>query len=113
MVYNHMYMPLDYGRDPRADYDAMIERVTLWDVGAERQTELRGPDAVRFADYLAPRDLTDLEPGCCRFTPVLDHRGLDHGRLHRAAAERGCGVVQPRRRRLELWAHGLALAGGV
>ncbi len=33
----------------------MVERVTLWDVGAERQCELRGPDAVRFADYLEPR----------------------------------------------------------
>jgi len=21
MVYNHMYMPLDYGRDPREDYE--------------------------------------------------------------------------------------------
>ena len=39
MVYNHTYMPLDYGRDPRADYDALVERVTLWDVGAERPTD--------------------------------------------------------------------------
>ena len=24
MVYNHTYMPLDYGRDPRQDYTALV-----------------------------------------------------------------------------------------
>ena len=111
MVYNHMYMPLDYGRDPREDYDAMVERVTLWDVGAERQCELRGPDAVRFADYLSPRAMADLPVGGCRFTPVCDDRG-------QIMAD--CIVLRPREDvvwfshgdvDLELWAHGLALAG--
>ena len=75
MVYNHTYMPLDYGRDPRDDYAAMVERVTLWDVGAERQAELRGPDALAFADHLAPRRLSDLAVGECRYTPVCDRAG--------------------------------------
>ena len=112
MVYNHTYMPLDYGRDPRADYDALVERVTLWDVGAERQCELRGPDALRFADYLSPRRLADLSVGGCRFTPVCDEDG-------EIMAE--CVVLRPWEDvvwfshgdvDLELWAHGLALAGG-
>jgi aminomethyltransferase len=112
MVYNHMYMPLDYGRDPRQDYDALVERVTLWDVGAERQTELRGRDALRFADYLAPRDLSGLEVGDCRFTPVCDERG---------EIMADCVVLRPQSDVVwfshgdvdyELWAHGLALAGG-
>ncbi len=111
MVYNHTYMPLDYGRDPREDYDAMVERVTLWDVGAERQCELRGPDAVRFADYLSPRAMADLPVGGCRFTPVCDDAG-------QVMAD--CVVLRPREDvvwfshgdvDLELWAHGLALAG--
>ncbi len=75
MVYNHMYMPIAYGRDPEVDYRALTEAVTLWDVGAERQTELRGPDALRLADYLCTRDLTDLAPGRCRYTLVCDERG--------------------------------------
>ncbi len=112
MVYNHTYMPLDYGRDPREDYDALVERVTLWDVGAERQTELRGPDALRFADHLAPRDLTDLAVGGCRFTPVCDTAG---------EIMADCVVLRPKQDVVwfshgdvdyELWAHGLALAGG-
>jgi glycine cleavage system aminomethyltransferase T len=112
MVYNHMYMPLDYGRDPREDYDALVERVTLWDVGAERQTELRGRDALRFADFLAPRDLSGLEVGDCRYTPVCDHNG-------QIMAD--CVVLRPAQDVVwfshgdvdyELWAHGLALAHG-
>jgi glycine cleavage system aminomethyltransferase T len=75
MVYNHMYMPIVYARDPRAEYEALQSRVCLWDVGAERQTELRGPDAVRFANHLCTRDLRELAVGRCRFTMVCDHRG--------------------------------------
>jgi glycine cleavage system aminomethyltransferase T len=112
MVYNHTYMPLDYGRDPREDYDALVERVALWDVGAERQTELRGRDALRFADWLAPRDLLDLALGGCRFSPVCD----DNGEIMA-----DCVILRPDEEVVwfshgdvdyELWAHGLALAGG-
>jgi glycine cleavage system aminomethyltransferase T len=112
MVYNHMYMPLDYGRDPRQDYDALVQRVTLWDVGAERQTQLRGPDALRFADFLAPRDLRSLEVGRCRFTPVCDQQG---------EIMADCVVLHPQPDLVwfshgdvdyELWTHGLALAHG-
>ena len=42
MVYNHTYMPIDYGRDPLEEYRAITQGVTLWDVGAERQAQLRG-----------------------------------------------------------------------
>ena len=110
MVYNHTYMPMDYGRDPREDYEAITQRVTLWDVGAERQAELRGPDAVALADYLTPRRLRDLDVGACRFTPVCDERG---------EIMADCIVLCPwdnvvwfshSDADLDLWAYGLALA---
>jgi glycine cleavage system aminomethyltransferase T len=75
MVYNHMYMPIAYARDPAEDYRAITEAVTLWDVGAERQTELRGPDALRLADFLCTRDLSGLDDGRCRYTLVCDPEG--------------------------------------
>jgi glycine cleavage system aminomethyltransferase T len=75
MVYNHMYMPIDYGRAPEEDYLALVERVSLWDVGAERQTELRGPDALSLADYLCARDLSRLAVGECRYSVVCDDVG--------------------------------------
>ena len=56
MAYNHMYMPMAYGREPVEEYAALTERVTLWDVGAQRQCQLKGPDAARLADLLASRD---------------------------------------------------------
>ena len=71
MVYNHMYMPIDYGRAPEEDYTALMERVTLWDVGAERQTEVRGPDALAFADSLSCRDLSVLTVGGCSIAVLL------------------------------------------
>jgi glycine cleavage system aminomethyltransferase T len=75
MVYNHMYMPIAYGRDPEVEYRALMEGVALWDVGAMRQTELRGPDALRLADYVCARDLRSMDVGRCRYTPVCDDEG--------------------------------------
>jgi glycine cleavage system aminomethyltransferase T len=112
MVYNHTYMPMGYGRDPRDDYRALVERVTLWDVGAERQCELRGPGALALADHLAPRRLADLAVGECRYTPVCDRAG---------AIMCECIVLRPwddvvwfshSDVDLTLWAAGIALARG-
>jgi glycine cleavage system aminomethyltransferase T len=75
MVYNHTYMPLVYHHSPAEEYAALTERVTLWDVGAERQTELRGPDALQFAQYLTTRDLSTLKVGDCKYTLVCDPDG--------------------------------------
>jgi glycine cleavage system aminomethyltransferase T len=111
MVYNHMYMPIAYGRDPREDYRALTERVTLWDVGAQRQTELRGPDALRLADYLCTRDLRDLAVGRCRYTMVCDEDGriMTEPIVLRPAADLvwiSHGDVD-----LTLWAHAIARSG--
>jgi glycine cleavage system aminomethyltransferase T len=75
MTYNHMYMAVAFARDPREEYEALVERVCLWDVGAERQTQLRGPDALALANLLCTRDMRTLEVGQCRFTMVCDEQG--------------------------------------
>ena len=75
MVYNHMYFPMVFSRTPLEEYTALVERVTLWDVGCERQTEIRGPDALAFGDYLAARDLTKMSTGACRYSFVCDPDG--------------------------------------
>jgi aminomethyltransferase len=112
MVYNHMYMPIAYGRPPEEDYAALTERVTLWDVGAERQTQLRGVDALRLADFLCARDLRDLEVDACRYTMVCDLAGT-------IMAE--CIVLRPAEDTvwishgdvdLTLWAQAIAAWGG-
>ena len=73
-VYNHMYMPVSYG-DPEAEYRRLIQGVTMWDVSAERQVEITGPDAERLVRYLTPRDLKDLPIGKGYYVPICDHDG--------------------------------------
>jgi aminomethyltransferase len=75
MVYNHMYMPLAYHHSAAEEYAALTERVTMWDVGAERQTELRGPDAVELAGFLTTRNLAQLKVGDCKYTLACDPDG--------------------------------------
>lgn len=65
-IYNHMYMPLYY-ESPEADYWRLVTDVTLWDVAAERQVAISGPDAARFIQYLTPRDLSRCTVGQCKY----------------------------------------------
>jgi glycine cleavage system aminomethyltransferase T len=55
-VYNHTYHPRHYG-DPIAEYWHLLNHVTMWDVGVERQIEISGPDAFTFTNMMTPRDL--------------------------------------------------------
>ena len=65
-IYNHMYMPVSYGDLP-AEYDRLMNGVSMWDVAAERQVALKGPDAVTLARYLTPRNLENLRFGIGKY----------------------------------------------
>ena len=56
-IYNHMYIPAYYD-DPDLEYWALVNGVTMWDVGVERTVEVSGPDADQLVDYITCRDLT-------------------------------------------------------
>ncbi|MBI3649010.1 MAG: glycine cleavage system protein T [Actinobacteria bacterium] len=56
-VYNHMLLPAYYD-DPVTEYWALLNDVTVWDVGVERTVEVTGPDADRLVDVMTCRDLT-------------------------------------------------------
>ncbi len=68
-VYNHHYHPRHYG-DPVQEYWSLLNGVTLWDVGVERQIEISGPDAFRFTNMLVPRDLNKCKVGQCKYVFV-------------------------------------------
>jgi aminomethyltransferase len=68
-VYNHFYHPRHYG-DPVDEYWHLINEVTMWDVGVERQIEITGPDAFTFTNMLVPRDLTKCKVGQCKYVFV-------------------------------------------
>ncbi len=73
-VYNHMYIPGHFG-DPQAEYDRLLTGVAMWDVAAQRQVALQGPDALRLAQVLTPRNLSKTAIGQGRYVPICDHDG--------------------------------------
>ena len=73
-IYNRMIMPTSYG-DPEAEYWRLINGVSQWDVGVERQVQLKGPDAGRLAQILSPRDLSSCKVGQGKYVPLCNHRG--------------------------------------
>ncbi len=73
-IYNRMIMPTSYG-DPSAEYWRLINGVSQWDVGVERQVQLKGPDAGRLAQILSPRDLSGCKVGQGKYVPLCNHRG--------------------------------------
>lgn len=73
-VYNHMLIPGHFG-DPEAEYDRLINGVATWDVAAQRQVELVGPDAGQLAQYLTSRNLSNTRIGQGRYVPLCDYDG--------------------------------------
>ena len=61
-IYNHMYLPAYYD-DPVVEYWALLNGVTLWDVGVERVVEISGPDGFALTNALTCRDLTKCAVG--------------------------------------------------
>jgi glycine cleavage system aminomethyltransferase T len=111
-VYNHTYHPRHYG-DPIAEYWQLLEGVTLWDVGVERQVEITGPDAFDFTNMLVARDLNKCAVGQCKYVfvtapdggiindPVLLRLGENHFWLSLADSD------------VLLWAMGVAHNSGM
>ncbi len=73
-VYNRMLLPTMF-RSVEEDYRHLKDAVQIWDVAAERQVELRGPDAGRLMQMLTPRDLRGMLPGQCYYVPIVDETG--------------------------------------
>jgi glycine cleavage system aminomethyltransferase T len=110
--YNHMYHPRHYG-DPVEEYWQLLNGVTLWDVGVERQVEITGPDAFALANLLVPRDLNKCAVGQCKYVfitapdggiindPILLRLGENHFWLSVADSD------------VLLWAMGVAYQSGL
>ena len=73
-VYNHMLLPSHFG-DPEAECAHLKEHVQVWDVSAERQVEVRGPDAEKLIQLMTPRDLSKAELYQCFYIPLVDETG--------------------------------------
>jgi len=73
-VYNHMYMPISF-EGTIEDYKNLLNGVQLWDVGVERQVQIKGPDAERLSQLLTPRNIKKCSKGQAMYAPFLDFKG--------------------------------------
>jgi glycine cleavage system aminomethyltransferase T len=111
-VYNHTYHPRHYG-DPVEEYWQLLNGVTLWDVGVERQIEISGPGAFEFTNRLVPRDLHKCDVGQCKYVFITAEDGgilndpvllrLEENRFWLSLADSD----------IELWARGVAVNSGL
>jgi aminomethyltransferase len=69
-IYNHMYLPAYYD-ELAAEYWALVNDVTLWDVGVERVVEISGPDGFTLTNALTCRDLTRCAVGQGKYAPII------------------------------------------
>ena len=73
-VYNHMYFPIQFDTF-EAEFDALLNGVTIWDVAVERCLEVGGPDGFRFAQLLTPRNLSKCAVGQGKYVLICDSDG--------------------------------------
>ena len=111
-VYNHMLLATAF-RGVAEDYHHLKNHVQIWDVGCERQVELKGPDAARLAQLMTVRDLSNIQIGQGAYAPLVDGDGgmvndpvilkLTDGRFWLSVADSD----------VWLWAKGLAYGLGL
>jgi aminomethyltransferase len=111
-IYNHMLLP-GYYADPVEEYWALLNGVTLWDVGVERIVEITGPDASEFTNRLTCRDLTKCAVGQGKYVLITAEDGgivndpvllrVEENRWWLALADSDAG----------LWARGAAVYSGL
>ena len=69
-IYNHMYLPA-YFDELAPEYWALVNDVTLWDVGVERVVEISGPDGFALANAMTCRDLTRCAVGQGKYALII------------------------------------------
>ena len=57
------------------DYWHLCEHVHVWDVSAEKQVAISGPDAYRLIQMMTPRDLSKASIGRCFYVPLCNPEG--------------------------------------
>ena len=78
-IYNRIYHPRGYVRPEdggaMVEYEALVNRVTMWNVAVERQIRVKGPDAEAFTNFVITRDATKIEPGNGKYAILCNDQG--------------------------------------
>jgi len=106
-VYNHMYMPVTYNGTTE-DYKKLLDGVQLWDVGVERQVQIKGPDAETLSQLLTPRNIKKCSIGQAMYTPLTDFNGRLINDPVMLKIEKDCYWFSVSDGDLLLWVQGIA-----
>lgn len=78
-VYNRVYHPRGYVRPEdggaMAEYEALVNHVTLWNVAVERQIRVKGPDAEAFVNFVITRDAAKIPVMRARYVILCNENG--------------------------------------
>lgn len=78
-TYNRMYHPRGYVSREQggmmAEYESLVNDVTLWNVAVERQIQVIGPDAQAFVDFVITRDATKIPVMRARYVILCNEQG--------------------------------------
>ena len=78
-TYNRMYHPRGYVRPEdggaMVEYEALVNRVTMWNVAVERQIRVKGPDAEAFVNFIITRDATRIKPMNGKYVILCNQKG--------------------------------------
>ena len=88
-------MPVQYAAGIIAEHQAVRTQAGLFDVSHMGELRVKGPDALRFLDWLTPNAVTKLEVGQIHYTGFLTERGtfVDDLLIYREAADEFLLVV--------------------
>ncbi len=115
-VYNRMYHPRGYVRPEdggaMVEYDALVNRVTMWNVAVERQIRVKGPDAEAFVNHVITRDASRIRPMNGKYVILCNEDGgiLNDPVLLRIAEDEFWFSISDSD--LELWLRGVRLGTG-
>ncbi|WP_075502571.1 dimethylsulfoniopropionate demethylase [Candidatus Pelagibacter communis] len=73
-VYNHMLLPAAFGSIEES-CEHLKKNVQIWDVAAERQVQISGPDSGKLVQLMTCRDLSKSKIGRCYYCPLIDDNG--------------------------------------
>ena len=78
-ILNRRYHPRGFVKPenggPMAEYDPLVNAVTIWDVAVERQIRVKGPDAEALTDYVITRDATGIDAMNGKYVILCNEKG--------------------------------------
>ena len=74
-VVNHTLLPKSFQNSIEDDYLHLQKYAQIWDVGCQRQVEIKGKDALKLIELMTPRSISELTPGKCLYIPLTDENG--------------------------------------